>query len=113
MKPLSTDYSVVFITAASFEEAELISQALLAERKVACVSIVREVSSHFWWQGGIKEAKESLLIAKTRSSELDGIIEMVKGIHSYDIPEIIALPLVYGNPDYLDWLDKELEGGGS
>ncbi len=113
MKLSPTDYLVVFITTTSFEEAELIAGALLEERKIACAGIVREVSSRFWWQGSINSAKESLIVAKTRSSELNAVIGIVKKLHSYQVPEVIALPIIYGNPDYLAWLNQELKGGGS
>jgi len=67
------------------------------------------VSSLFWWQDKLDSAQESLLIVKTKASLLPEIISLVKGIHSYDIPEIIALPIVGGNQDYLEWIGKEVK----
>ncbi|MBI3040111.1 MAG: divalent-cation tolerance protein CutA [Chloroflexi bacterium] len=84
---------------------------LLNQRKAACVNIVPRVDSLFWWQGKLDSAQESLLIAKTRASLLPDIIEMVKMAHSYDVPEIIALPVIGGNEDYLRWIDSETEEG--
>lgn len=101
-------YVVLFITTATSDEAQQISQALLDERKVACVNIVPQVISTFWWQGKVDSAKESLLIAKTKAAKLDEIIKLVKGLHSYTVPEIIAVPIIGGNPDYLEWIDKEV-----
>ena len=101
---------VVFITAADAEEARLIADVLLQQKKAACVNIVPGLSSLFWWRDKIDSAKESLLIVKTRASLLDEIVELVKEIHSYDNPEVIALPIVGGSDDYLEWLDEAVEG---
>jgi periplasmic divalent cation tolerance protein len=103
-------YVVLFITTEAGEEAQLMSRALLEQRKAACINIVPKVSSLFWWQGNIESAQESLLVVKTRASLLDEIVQLVKEIHSNDIPEIIALPIIGGNQDYLEWVGKELEG---
>ncbi len=76
------DFLVVLITAANAEEAQRISSLLLAQKKAACVNIVPGVHSHFWWQGKLDSAEESLLVVKTRASLLPEIIELVKGVHS-------------------------------
>ena len=102
-------YIVLFITASGSEEARKIAEALLNQRKVACVNIVPKVSSLFWWQDKLDSAEESLLIIKTKASQLDEIVRLVKELHSYDVPEIIALPIVGGNQDYLDWIGKEVK----
>lgn len=102
-------YIVLFITTANADEAQRISKALLNQRKAACVNIVPGVSSLFWWQGKLDSAEESLLVVKTKTSQLNEIVELVKELHSYDVPEIVALPIVDGNQDYLDWLDKEVK----
>ncbi len=101
---------VVFITAADAEEARLIADVLLQQKKAACVNIVPGLSSLFWWRDKIDSAKESLLIVKTRASLLDEVVDLVKEIHSYDNPEVIALPIVGGSDDYLEWLDEVVEG---
>jgi len=101
-------YTVLFITTATAEEAEQISKVLLEQRKIACTNIVPGVSSHFWWQGKLDSAEESLLIVKTKVSLLSEVIALVKTIHSYDVPEIIALPIISGNQDYLRWIDEEV-----
>ena len=102
-------YIVVFITTSTVEEAQRIATVLLERRKAACVNIVPQVSSQFWWQGKLEEAKESLLIVKTLASLLPEVIPLVKGAHSYQVPEIIALPILGGNKDYLKWIDSEVE----
>ena len=99
---------VILITTGSDEEAHKIADMLLAQRKVACVNIMPRVDSLFWWQGKIDSAQESLLVIKTKASQLDEIIASVRELHSYEVPEIIALPVVGGNQDYFDWIDKEV-----
>ena len=103
----NSEYVVVFITTEAGEEAGLISKVLLEQRKAACVSIVDGVNSLFWWHDKIESASENLLIIKTRASLLEEIIQIVKEIHSNDVPEIIALPIIGGSRDYLDWVGKE------
>jgi len=100
---------VLFITTANTEEAQRIAKVLLNERKAACVNIVPEISSLFWWQDKLDSAQESLLIIKTKASVLNEIVRLVREIHSYDIPEIIALPIIGGNQDYLEWMGKEIK----
>jgi len=102
-------YIVLLITASNSEEAYKIAEVLLNQRKAACVNIVPGVSSLFWWQDKLDSAQESLLIVKTKASLLPEVISLVKGVHSYDVPEIIALPIVGGNQDYLEWIDKEVK----
>jgi periplasmic divalent cation tolerance protein len=101
-------YIVVFITTRDAEEAEKISKALVKRRLAACVNTVPEVSSRFWWKDKLESSKECLLVVKTRDTLLPDIIKSVKKIHSYSIPEIIALPIVGANQDYLDWVDSEV-----
>jgi periplasmic divalent cation tolerance protein len=107
----SGDKAVVLVTTASREEAERIARLLLDQRKVACVNIVPGVQSLFWWHGKLDSAEESLLIAKTRMSLVARVVDLVRGAHSYTIPEVIALPIVVGNDDYLEWIDQETDEG--
>lgn len=100
------NYLVVFITAGTSEEAGRIADILVAERKAACVNIVPGVHSKFWWQGEIDSADEALLIVKTKASLLDELVRLVKENHSYEVPEVVALPILGGNPDYLKWIDE-------
>lgn len=102
-------YLIVFITASSFEEARKIADALVSQKKAACVNIVPKVSSLFRWKGKIEDAEESLLVIKTRTKLFPKVVSTVKGIHSYEVPEVIALPIVAGNPDYLQWINEETE----
>ena len=101
-------YIVVLITTGTPEEAQRIAAVLLEERKAACVNIVPRVSSRFWWRGELDSAEESLLIVKTKATLLDEVVSLVKEAHSYDVAEVIALPIVGGNKDYLDWMGGEV-----
>lgn len=103
----NTGKVVVFVTTSSQEEAERIASLLLEKRKAACINIVPKVFSVYWWQGNIERSQESLLIIKTREELIADLISLVKQAHSYTVPEIIALPITAGNPDYLNWLDAE------
>ncbi len=100
-------FVVVFITAGAPAEAEKIATTLLKRRQAACVNIVPGVTSHFWWQDKLDKADEHLLVAKTRENLLPDLIKTVKKLHQNEVPEIIALPIAGGDPDYLAWLDSE------
>jgi periplasmic divalent cation tolerance protein len=99
------DRIIVLITAGSEEEVNRIAESLVKEKKAACVNIVPRVDSLFWWKGKIDSARESLLVVKTKASLFPEIVELVKRTHSYEVPEIIALPIIAGSEDYLKWLD--------
>lgn len=100
-------YIVVFVTSKDKKEATKITKGLLNKRLCACVNIVPKVNSLFWWQGKIDSSAEALLIIKTKKPLLNKLIKEIKKLHSYSVPEIIALPIVGGNKDYLEWIDKE------
>jgi periplasmic divalent cation tolerance protein len=99
------DKIVVLITTSSEEEARKIAKLLVNQRKAACVNIISRVDSLFWWKDKLDSARESLLLVKTKASLFPEIISLVKEIHSYEVPEIIALPIIAGSEDYLKWLD--------
>ena len=100
-----TDRIIVLITAGSEEEAHNIAESLIKGKKAACVNIVPAVDSLFWWEDKIESARESLLLVKTKASLFPEIVELVNRTHSYEVPEIIALPIIAGSEDYLRWLD--------
>ena len=99
---------VILITASMDEEAQEIANRLLTQRKAACVNIIPKVRSLFWWKGELDSADEAVLIVKTKASLVDEIVSLVREFHSYEVPEVIALPLIGGNPDYLNWMSDEL-----
>ncbi|MDH5390545.1 MAG: divalent-cation tolerance protein CutA [Candidatus Bathyarchaeota archaeon] len=102
-------YVVVIITTPNKEEAVKIVRSLLKERLIACANILGPVSSLFWWQGKIDEENEFLVFMKSHKNLFERLSERVTEIHSYDVPEIIALPIIEGSPPYLDWLRASLQ----
>lgn len=104
---MDTDYCVVLVTGQK-KDGERIQEALVEERLAACVNSV-SVSSVFSWKNRIERQNEVLLVIKTRKSLLDQVISRVKALHSYDVPEVVALPIIKGNKDYLKWLDEVTE----
>ena len=104
----NTNKIVILVTTRSEPEAHKIADLLLNRRKAACVNIVPKIESSFWWQGKLDSAQESLLIIKTKASLLSEIVDIVKAAHSYEVPEIMALPIIGGNEDYLKWIDDEV-----
>jgi periplasmic divalent cation tolerance protein len=105
----TTTHIVVVITTSSKQEAETIANALVESRLAACVNIIPAgVSSLFWWQGAIERQDEVLMLVKSRSDLLPSVVEVVKGLHSYTVPEVIALPILAGSSDYLLWVDSSL-----
>jgi periplasmic divalent cation tolerance protein len=103
-----SDHIVVFITANDNKEAEKITRVLLKHRRAACINIIPGVDSQFWWQDKLEAAQESLLVVKSKASLLPDIVQSVKRIHSNEVPEIIAMPIVGGNQDYLNWINGEV-----
>jgi len=101
-------YVIIFITASNKKEAQRIAKALLENKLAACVNIVDKIESFFWWQGRIDRAQEALLIVKSSKTKLAKIIALVKSIHSYQVPEIIAFAITGGNRDYLRWIDESV-----
>lgn len=99
-----SDPIVVLITAGSNDEAVMIAKVLVDEHLVACVNIVPGVRSFFFWEGATQDAAESLLVCKSTLLMMDRIIDRVQALHSYTVPEIIALPVIAGLPSYLDWV---------
>lgn len=99
---------VVLVTAASAEEAATIGQTVVDEKLAACSNLVASITSTYWWQGKVERAGESLLILKTREDLLESLTRRVRELHSYTVPEVIALPIIGGNPDYLRWIDDSV-----
>jgi len=102
-----TERLIVFVTVSGEEEGRKIARLLVGARKAACVNILPGVHSVFWWKGEIDSEQESLLIVKTKAALFPEVVDLVKSAHSYEVPEIIAMPVVAGNEEYLEWLDRE------
>lgn len=100
-------YYVVFITC-PVDKGEELANFIVENKLGACVNIVDSVKSVYWWQGNIERDKESLLVVKTSKEKFPQLVERVKEVHPYTVPEIIALPIEVGNEDYLKWIDESL-----
>ena len=103
-----SSYVIVYVTTGSKQEAEKIAQDLLSEHLIACANIVGPVSSHFFWLGKIDAAEEYLLVMKSRSTLFEELCKRVKALHSYEVPEVIAVPIVDVAKGYADWLHSVL-----
>lgn len=98
------------MTAASVEEATKIADTLVHAKLAACVQVLPEMQSIYLWKGEVERAREVLMIAKTTMNKFEALQSQLRAIHSYETPEIIALPIVAGAEDYLKWLTSSLEG---
>ncbi len=99
--------NLIYITAKDKEEARKIGKELVESRLAACVNIVDKMDSLYRWEGRIQDDNEVILIAKTKESLVPDLIEKVKSMHSYKCPCIVSLPILNGNKDYLEWIQKE------
>jgi len=98
------EFIVVLMTASSAEEAEKISFALIEKKLASCCNIVKGVTSIYEWKGNVEKGEECLVIIKTRKELFDKLSLEIRSLHSYEVPEIIALPLVGGFEPYLNWI---------
>lgn len=98
---------IIFVTASSVNEAREIGKTLVEERLVACCNIINPIESIFQWQGKINVENEALMICKTKEDLFKKVEDRVHKLHSYDVPEIIAVPIAHGSKNYLDWIKKE------
>jgi periplasmic divalent cation tolerance protein len=101
-----SDFIVVFVTCGSEDEALKIAHALVEERLAACANMVSPIRSIYRWEGKICDEKEWLLVIKTRQSLFEDLAKRVKALHSYSVPEIIALPITEGAAAYLTWISE-------
>ena len=101
-------YVVVLITAANKKEALALARSLLNLKLAACVNIISNLESFFRWKGKVEKAKEALLIVKTRKEKFSAVVKAVKSMHSYEVPEIISIPITSGFKPYLKWIDESL-----
>jgi periplasmic divalent cation tolerance protein len=101
---LDPAYIIAVVTTASKQEAEKIVRHLLKGKLIACANIIGPVSSLFHWSGKIEVAEEYVILMKSREDLFEKLADGVKALHSYDVPEILALPVVKGSEDYLSWL---------
>jgi len=97
---------IIFVTVPQ-QDAEHFARTLLEERLVACINMLPEVTSLYWWKGKIDSSSEVLLILKTPSANIRKLLKRVKELHTYDVPEFLALPVMESNPHYVRWIRAE------
>jgi periplasmic divalent cation tolerance protein len=109
------DFAQVVTTVGSEEEAERLARGIAGARLAVCVQIVGPTRSFYWWQGALKDAREWQLVIKAISSEeqLAEVAAYIKANHSYDIPEISAIPVLSSSEEYTRWISAEMETGAS
>ena len=105
-------FVVVLVTAGSAEEGRRIGRAMVEERLVACVNVVGPIRSIYRWEGAVEEADEHLLVMKARAADVPALTARVRALHSYDVPEVVALPLTGGSEAYLAWLAAATDRAG-
>jgi periplasmic divalent cation tolerance protein len=104
------EFILVYVTAGSPAEGDRLARALVEERLAACVNRIAPVQSVYRWQGKLEQSEEELLIVKTRKTLFAALESRVRELHSYSVPEIIAVPIVDGSEGYLRWLGEQLSG---
>ncbi|MFH0937711.1 MAG: divalent-cation tolerance protein CutA [Planctomycetota bacterium] len=97
---------VIFVTAPP-KEAKRIARQLVAERHVACANLIPGLTSFYWWDGKLNCDRETLIVMKTPPRNIPALLKRLKQLHSYAVPEFIALPVLEANPDYVNWVNKE------
>jgi periplasmic divalent cation tolerance protein len=103
-----TNKRLVLTTASSVEESKKIARALVESHLAACVNIIPKIESVYRWKGKVEEAQEYLLLIKTTAEVFPHLHEMIQRLHSYEVPECIALPVDDGSPAYLKWIDDSV-----
>lgn len=104
-----SDFIMVYVTVANKPEAEKIANELLKEHLIACANIIGPVSSHFHWSGKLDSAEEYLMIMKSRADLFAELEKRVKALHSYEVPEVVAVSIVEGSKAYFDWMTSTLK----
>ena len=104
---------LVLVTTSNKEEAERIAEDIVKNKLAACTNIVEKIESIYWWNNKVEKSSEALLIIKTKVTQLGKLVRRIKSLHSYEVPEIIALPIIGGYPDYLKWLDNSVRANNN
>lgn len=98
---------LVYVTAADTEEADRLARAVLDARLAACANVLDAMKSYYWWEGELRTDNEAVVIFKTQHAKLDALSELIKSLHSYDCPCVVALDIKGGNGAFLKWIADE------
>lgn len=107
-RPMPNEFVQVMTAVGSAQDARKTARLLIDERLAACVQVIGPMTSTYRWNGQVETAKEWLCLAKTRRNLCRRLLAAIRRIHAYQVPEILVLPVIGGNPDYLAWLDREV-----
>lgn len=105
------EYIQIFTTTEKKDDAEVISREVVEKRLAACAQVLGPITSIYWWKEEIEKTEEWLCIMKSRSDLFEELEEAIKSIHPYEVPEIVAAPIVSGSHSYLEWLEQEIKSG--
>ena len=105
------EYIQHFTTTESRDDAEMISREVVEKRLAACAQVLGPITSTYWWKEEVEKTEEWLCIMKSRRDLFNALEETIKAIHPYEVPEIVAVPIVLGSPSYLEWLGQEIKPG--
>jgi len=108
---MATEFVQVVTTTDSKAEAQKIAEALVRRRVAGCVQVVGPIVSTYWWNEEIETAEEWLCLIKTAQDRFDALEQAIREVHSYDVPEILAMPVIAGHVPYLEWLRNEVRNG--
>ncbi|MBD3320133.1 MAG: divalent cation tolerance protein CutA [Chitinivibrionales bacterium] len=106
----TTQVCMVYITAGNYDEARVIGKALVEEHLAACANILENMKSLYFWENALQDDSEAVLIVKTQTRLIDKMTQRITALHSYDVPCVVALPIVGGNPEYIRWVCDETGG---
>src|SRR5512145_1258928 len=106
-----TDKIVIFVAVGNSSDAALLAKSLVEKRLAACANLIPGISSWYWWEGKVNQDQEVLLMMKTSRDKFAALEKEVLRLHSYAVPEIIAVQIVEGSKNYLNWIEESLKGG--
>ncbi len=99
--------SLIYVTTSNRDEALTLARSLVTARLVACANVLDSATSLYWWEGKVQEEPEAVIICKTRAALVDSVVARVTELHSYACPCIVVLPIIAGNPAFLQWIEAE------
>ena len=105
---MTTHYRLIFTTCANKEEARAMAKELVQQKLAACVNILPEIESFYMWEDAVQNEQETKLLIKTKSEKMNQVIQTIKSLHSYEVPEVQVVDVATGNLAYFNWMDEVL-----